>query len=96
VVQQQDDAVAEGARVDQAQIAAGVRGREQRPAAAEHHGVDVEPVLVDEVRPPERGGELRPAERQVTPARAASSWTSAGTTSRTIVVFQPAACSVRE
>ncbi|SNR57276.1 hypothetical protein SAMN06272737_11346 [Blastococcus mobilis] len=53
LVAEQDDAVAERAGLDQPEFPLGVRGAEERLPAAEQDRVDVEPVLVDRVEPPE-------------------------------------------
>ena len=41
------------------------RGREHRPAASDHDRMDVEPVLVDQIVPHERRGQVGAAEHEV-------------------------------
>ena len=72
------------------------RWREQRPAAPDHDRMDVEPVLVDQVVPHERRGQVGAAEHEVAAGLRLERSTSSGTTSRTTVVFQSARSSVLE
>ena len=62
---EQDDPVAEGAGVDQAQVGAGVDRLEQGLAPADGDRVDEDPVLVDQVVAAEGGGQVGPTQGEV-------------------------------
>src|ERR1039458_6700469 len=65
LVVEEHDAVAEDAGGREAQADHGVGRPEHRLAPADQDRVDVDPVLVDEVEPPERLAQVGPAEHEV-------------------------------
>ena len=65
LVAQHDDPVAEGVSLDQLQRDLRVGRPEHRCATPDHNGVDVEPVLVDQVVAGELRGQVGAAEDEV-------------------------------